>query len=225
MANPRRAHPHHHPHRLPDVAIPGRQAALIPGARLRAPAQLSDEEAADETGSVDALPASPLPAAARIWADLDKAWREAFRQIWEAPRSGNIAVGACASTPEGEIVPSPTIEWYERPITSNGTPLDVQEDLHPGRLDLPGQGEVAGQVVVAGRRVHPQAHPHVVRAGLLDSSTRVRTSGNRLLYGFLQEDLFLNGTGVPPRSADRRPSRRRLPGRRPVRAAAPAPRL
>jgi len=206
MANPRRAHPHHHPHRLPDVAIPGRQAALIPGARLRAPAQLSDEEAADETGSVDALPA-------------------AFRQIWEAPRSGNIAVGACASTPEGEIVPSPTIEWYERPITSNGTPLDVQEDLHPGRLDLPGQGEVAGQVVVAGRRVHPQAHPHVVRAGLLDSSTRVRTSGNRLLYGFLQEDLFLNGTGVPPRSADRRPSRRRLPGRRPVRAAAPAPRL
>jgi len=37
----------------------------------RAPAQLPDEEAADETGSVDALPASPLPTAARLWAGLD----------------------------------------------------------------------------------------------------------------------------------------------------------
>jgi len=53
---------------------------------------------------VDSLPASPLAAAARLWAGLDKPWREAFRQAWEALRSGNIAVGACASTPDGEIV-------------------------------------------------------------------------------------------------------------------------
>jgi tRNA(adenine34) deaminase len=72
---------------------------------------LPDEESADETGSVDALPARPLPVgppapAARLWADLDKPWQEAFRQAWEALRSGNIAVGACASTADGEIVHS-----------------------------------------------------------------------------------------------------------------------
>jgi tRNA(Arg) A34 adenosine deaminase TadA len=50
------------------------------------------------------LPASPLAAAVRLWAGLDEPWREAFRQAWEALRSGNIAVGACASTPDGEIV-------------------------------------------------------------------------------------------------------------------------
>jgi tRNA(Arg) A34 adenosine deaminase TadA len=42
--------------------------------------------------------------AARLWADLDEAWREAFRQAWDAVRGGNIGVGACASTPEGEII-------------------------------------------------------------------------------------------------------------------------
>jgi tRNA(Arg) A34 adenosine deaminase TadA len=42
--------------------------------------------------------------AARLWAELDEAWREAFRQAWEAVRGGNIGVGACASTPEGEII-------------------------------------------------------------------------------------------------------------------------
>jgi tRNA(Arg) A34 adenosine deaminase TadA len=55
---------------------------------------------------VDLLPADPLAAAARLWAGLDKPWQEAFRQAWEALRSGNIAVGACASTPDGEIVHS-----------------------------------------------------------------------------------------------------------------------
>lgn len=50
------------------------------------------------------MPASPLAAAARLWAGLDKPWREAFRQAWAALQSGNIAVGACASTPAGEIV-------------------------------------------------------------------------------------------------------------------------
>jgi tRNA(Arg) A34 adenosine deaminase TadA len=42
--------------------------------------------------------------AARTWADLDAAWLVAFGQAWEALRSGNIAVGACAATPDGEIV-------------------------------------------------------------------------------------------------------------------------
>jgi len=43
-------------------------------------------------------------AAARAWADLDAPWQEAFRQAWEALRTGNIAVGACASSPDGTIV-------------------------------------------------------------------------------------------------------------------------
>ena len=58
---------------------------------------------AGETHAVDLLSAAPA-AAARIWAGLDKPWQEAFRQAWEALRTGNIAVGACASTPGGEIV-------------------------------------------------------------------------------------------------------------------------
>jgi tRNA(adenine34) deaminase len=55
---------------------------------------------------MDLLPPGPLPAAARLWAGLDQPWQEAFRQAWEALRSGNIAVGACASTPDGQIVHS-----------------------------------------------------------------------------------------------------------------------
>jgi tRNA(Arg) A34 adenosine deaminase TadA len=55
---------------------------------------------------MDLPPASPLAAAARLWAGLDEPWQEAFRQAWEALRSGNIAVGACASTPDGQIVHS-----------------------------------------------------------------------------------------------------------------------
>jgi hypothetical protein len=35
----------------------------------------------------------------RLWAALEEPWRESFRQAWEALRSGNIAVGACACTP------------------------------------------------------------------------------------------------------------------------------
>jgi tRNA(adenine34) deaminase len=42
--------------------------------------------------------------AARIWAGLDESWQEAFCQAWEALRTGNIAVGACATTAAGEIV-------------------------------------------------------------------------------------------------------------------------
>ncbi len=37
-------------------------------------------------------------APARAWADLDEPWREAFRQGWEALRTGNIPVGAVASS-------------------------------------------------------------------------------------------------------------------------------
>ncbi len=46
----------------------------------------------------------PNATADRVWGELDEAWREAFRQGWEAVRSGNIGVGACASTLDGEIV-------------------------------------------------------------------------------------------------------------------------
>jgi len=35
---------------------------------------------------------------------VDEAWREAFRQAWEAVRGGNIGVGACASARDGEII-------------------------------------------------------------------------------------------------------------------------
>ena len=58
----------------------------------------------DETHSVDLLPVGPPADAARVWARLDKPWQEAFRQAWEALRTGNIAVGACVSASGGEIV-------------------------------------------------------------------------------------------------------------------------
>jgi hypothetical protein len=44
--------------------------------------------------------------AAQTWAAPDEPWREAFRQAWQALRSGNFPVGACASTRGGEIVHS-----------------------------------------------------------------------------------------------------------------------
>ncbi len=39
-----------------------------------------------------------------VWSGLDHAWQVAFRQAWEAFRTGNIAVGACATTPAGAVV-------------------------------------------------------------------------------------------------------------------------
>jgi hypothetical protein len=45
-----------------------------------------------------------------LWSGLDNAWQEAFRQAWEAFRTGNIAVGACATTPPGR--------WFTRPVTA-----------------------------------------------------------------------------------------------------------
>jgi tRNA(adenine34) deaminase len=51
---------------------------------------------------------SPSPhstaAPAQAWAELDEPWREAFRQGWEALRTGNIPVGAVASSQDGTIV-------------------------------------------------------------------------------------------------------------------------
>ena len=43
-------------------------------------------------------------AAERAWASLDEPWRESFRQAWDAVRGGNIGVGACAATLDGEII-------------------------------------------------------------------------------------------------------------------------
>ena len=42
----------------------------------------------------------------QVWEGLDEAWREAFRQAWEALRTGNIPVGACVTTAAGRIVHS-----------------------------------------------------------------------------------------------------------------------
>lgn len=42
----------------------------------------------------------------QAWEGLDEAWREAFRQAWEALRTGNIPVGACVTTAAGRIVHS-----------------------------------------------------------------------------------------------------------------------
>jgi tRNA(adenine34) deaminase len=70
---------------------------------------------------VNLLPAGRPAAAARLWAGLDKPWQEAFGQAWEALRSGNIAVGACASTPDGEIVRSAR----NRVIDRQGPPGEI----------------------------------------------------------------------------------------------------
>jgi len=53
---------------------------------------------------VDFQRAGPPSTAARVWAELDEPWQEAFRQAWEALRTGNIAVGACASSADGTIL-------------------------------------------------------------------------------------------------------------------------
>jgi tRNA(Arg) A34 adenosine deaminase TadA len=47
---------------------------------------------------------NPASDAVRAWLELDEPWKEAFRQAWEAVRSGTIGVGACASTPDGDII-------------------------------------------------------------------------------------------------------------------------
>ena len=69
---------------------------------------------ARHTRDVDLLPASPPSTAAQLWSALDEAWQEAFRQAWEALRTGNIPVGACASTADGEIVYSARNRVHDR---------------------------------------------------------------------------------------------------------------
>lgn len=56
-----------------------------------------------------------------LWSELDAPWREAFRQAWEAFRTGNIAIGACASTPDGVIVHAAR----NRVADSDGPPGEV----------------------------------------------------------------------------------------------------
>ncbi len=63
------------------------------------------------------LPATPED----LWSELDDPWREAFRQGWEAFRTGNIPIGACASTPEGVIVHAAR----NRVADSDGPPGEV----------------------------------------------------------------------------------------------------
>lgn len=46
----------------------------------------------------------PAAAPEELWSGLDTAWLEAFRQGWEAFQTGNIPVGACATSPDGVIV-------------------------------------------------------------------------------------------------------------------------
>jgi len=69
----------------------------------------------DPFADPSADPARPDPSAvaARAWAELDEPWQEAFRQAWEAFQTGNIAVGACASTAGGEIVHAARNRLYD----------------------------------------------------------------------------------------------------------------
>jgi tRNA(Arg) A34 adenosine deaminase TadA len=39
-----------------------------------------------------------------LWASLDDSWQEAFGQAWQALRTGNIAIGACATLADGTVV-------------------------------------------------------------------------------------------------------------------------
>jgi tRNA(Arg) A34 adenosine deaminase TadA len=62
-----------------------------------------------EPRAVAAVDRVPAPEVARddpgaLWCELDGAWQEAFRQAWEALRTGNIAVGACVSRTDGTLV-------------------------------------------------------------------------------------------------------------------------
>ena len=56
-----------------------------------------------------------------LWSELDDPWLEAFRQGWDAFRTGNIPVGACASTPDGVIVHAAR----NRVADSDGPPGEV----------------------------------------------------------------------------------------------------
>lgn len=50
------------------------------------------------------MEAGPAAGPRAVWDSLDPAWRAAFGQAWEALRTGNIPVGACVTTPDGELL-------------------------------------------------------------------------------------------------------------------------
>lgn len=54
--------------------------------------------------SMPELTRGPAVVPEELWSGLDAAWLEAFRQGWEAFQTGNIPVGACATSPDGVIV-------------------------------------------------------------------------------------------------------------------------
>jgi tRNA(Arg) A34 adenosine deaminase TadA len=54
-------------------------------------------ESGNERGKLVVTPAG-------TWATLDDSWQEAFRQAWEGLRAGSLAIGACATRPDGTIV-------------------------------------------------------------------------------------------------------------------------
>lgn len=56
-----------------------------------------------------------------VWRALDGPWQEAFRQAWEALRTGNIPVGACITTADGQLVHSAR----NRVVDSVGPPGEV----------------------------------------------------------------------------------------------------
>jgi tRNA(adenine34) deaminase len=63
------------------------------------------------------LPSGPE----ELWSDLDEPWQEAFRQAWEAFRTGNIPIGACASTLDGLVLHAAR----NRVADSDGPPGEV----------------------------------------------------------------------------------------------------
>lgn len=84
-----------------------------------------------------------------LWPALDDAWQEAFRQAWEAFRTGNIAIGACANYPgrrNGSRCPQP---HSGSPRARRRDPR-VEELLRAGgearSLDLVKDLEAAGEV-------------------------------------------------------------------------------
>ena len=79
--------------------LPAHPSATDPASEAAASEAAVSEVAASEVAASEAT-----ASAAALWAGLDEPWREAFRQAWEALRTGNVAVGACASAADGEIV-------------------------------------------------------------------------------------------------------------------------
>lgn len=75
----------------------------------------------ENTGIVDVPLEGIDRSATGLWSDLDEPWREAFRQAWEALRTGNIPVGACASTSDGQIVRASR----NRVIDNGGPPGEI----------------------------------------------------------------------------------------------------